>query len=68
MDAASEANVSPLPPCTATAFVGDPYAHDRRETGRVDAGGLVLGASEPVRVELDLGGSWLAARDAGGGA
>jgi (E)-4-hydroxy-3-methylbut-2-enyl-diphosphate synthase len=37
------------------AWVDDPFAHARRETKSVRAGGLDLGGAEPVRVELDLG-------------
>ncbi len=38
-------------------FCDDPYAHHRRQTDRVEIGGLGFGGGEPVRVELDLGGA-----------
>lgn len=39
--------------CQAT-FTPDPFAYFRRDSRILDLGGLSAGASEPVRVELDL--------------
>jgi len=36
-------------------FVDDPYAYSRRPTRELEVGGMALGGTNPVRVELDLG-------------
>ncbi len=42
-------------PKVKAPFCDDPYSHRRRETDRVEIGGLGFGGDEPVRVEIDLG-------------
>ncbi|MCA9512106.1 MAG: (E)-4-hydroxy-3-methylbut-2-enyl-diphosphate synthase, partial [Myxococcales bacterium] len=38
-------------------YCRDPYAHERRATKALDAGGLRIGGEEPVRVEVELDGA-----------
>jgi len=50
---AEDADAAPV--ALNARFVADPFSHQRRATRAVSAGGLDVGAAEPVRVELDLG-------------
>jgi (E)-4-hydroxy-3-methylbut-2-enyl-diphosphate synthase len=43
------------PPDPGAAYVEDPFAHRRRRTRSIQTAGPAVGASNPVRVELDVG-------------
>jgi (E)-4-hydroxy-3-methylbut-2-enyl-diphosphate synthase len=54
-DARFAAGEEPALPEPGARFVEDPYDHARRATRVVVCGGVAIGGSHPVRVELELG-------------
>jgi len=48
------ADISRTNPAPGLVLPVDPFSHERRETARFEIGNLGVGASEPVRVELEL--------------